>query len=150
MGAGARVPGQADDGDAVDRGVGLAVSASVESVLVGAAREGRRGDAAEHREGRRGTEPGSVLAGGDQQLPGDIDANAMELQDIGIDRGDQRARIGIEAVDLLAQVAVAAGQEMQRLLEGGLGLGKAFEVGPGRGAAARTEVTRSALIWRTT
>lgn len=106
-----RVPGQADDADAADRGVG------------------------------------------DQRLPGDIDVDRMELQHIGIDRGDQRAQIGIEAVDLFAQVAVAAGQEMQRLLEGGLGLGKAFGVGPERGAggaAARAEVTRSALIWRTT
>jgi len=61
------MPAQADEDDAVERGVGLAVAAAVEAVADRLARGGwDRGGAAEHREGGLGAKPVRVVAGGDQ------------------------------------------------------------------------------------
>src|SRR6266545_7546006 len=78
VGAGAGVPAQAADDDPVERFVGLPVAAPVEAVAVGLAGGGgdRRG-AAEHGERCFGDEPVVVVPGGDQELAGDVDADAV-------------------------------------------------------------------------
>ena len=74
----------ADQGDAPQGVVGVAVAAPVESVAVGAAR-GRRdgGGAAQMGEGGLGAEPLGVVAGGDQQLPGGVDPTPGRASRVG-------------------------------------------------------------------
>src|SRR5690606_2753378 len=86
VGAGAGVPAQAADDDPVERFVGLSVAAAVEAVPVGlAGRGGDRRGTAEHRERRLRTQPVVVVAGGDQQLAGDVGADAVGGDQAGVD-----------------------------------------------------------------
>jgi hypothetical protein len=78
VGAGAGVPAQAAQHHAVESGVGLTVAAAVEAVPGGlAGRGGNRGGAAEHGERGLGGEPVVVVAGGDQELAGDVCADPV-------------------------------------------------------------------------
>ena len=85
VGAGAGVPAQPAEHDAVEGGVGLAVAAAVEPVPVGlAGGGGDRGDAAEHGERGLGAQPVGVVPGGDQQLAGDVGADAVQGEQGGV------------------------------------------------------------------
>jgi hypothetical protein len=64
----------ADDGE-VERGVGLPVAAAVEAMTLDPGGGRQRGDAAEHGEACLCAQP-LVVTGGDQQLPGNHDADA--------------------------------------------------------------------------
>ena len=65
---GARVAGQADQGDLVQRPVGLSVAAAVESVAVGPpGAGGDRGGAAQGGEGCLGADSVGVVAGAGEQ-----------------------------------------------------------------------------------
>ncbi len=79
--AGRLVVAHADDGDDVEGAVGGSVAAAAESVpAAGAAAAGRLwGDAAEFGEGGLVADPVGVVAGGDQELAGDLDADAVQL-----------------------------------------------------------------------
>jgi len=93
---------QADQGNAPQGAVGVAVAAAVQPVTAaGAAGGGReRRDAAEPGEGSFGAQPGGVVPGGDQQLPGGIDADAGQGDQLRNGGGDQRGELGVEVVDL--------------------------------------------------
>lgn len=68
VGLGARVAGQADQGDLVQRPVGLSVAAAVESVAVGLpGAGGDRGGAAQGGEGGLGADSAGVVAGAGEQ-----------------------------------------------------------------------------------
>ena len=108
--AGAGVPAQAAEYDAVERGVGLPVAAAVEPVpgcLAGAG--GDRGDAAEHGERGFGGESAVVLSGADQQLPGRVGADAIGGQQARVDGGHEWFEEFVEVGDLGGQLLVAAG-----------------------------------------
>jgi hypothetical protein len=111
---------QAAEYDPVEGGVGLPVAAAVEAVPGGlAGAGGDRGDAAEHGECGLGGEPIMVLAGADQQLAGDLGADAVGGQQAGVDGGDERLEQLVEVGDLDGQLPVAAGQTAQGELDGG-------------------------------
>ena len=79
--AGAFIAAHAGEHDPPQGMVGLAVPAAVEPVPVGLARRRvDRGDAAEVRERGFGCEPVRVVAGGDEQDRGGVDADAVELE----------------------------------------------------------------------
>jgi hypothetical protein len=74
----------ADQSDAPQGVVGLAVTAAVEALAVGAARGRRdRRDAAQVREGGLPAEPLGVVAGGDQQLVSGVDPNSGQATRVG-------------------------------------------------------------------
>ncbi len=101
VGVGAGVPAQAAEGDAVERGVGLAVAAAVEAVSVGASGAGGQGrDAAERGEGGFGDESVGVLAGGDQDLPGDVGSDAGQGEQGGVDGAHERFDQCVQLGDL--------------------------------------------------
>src|SRR5665647_968288 len=82
VGPGRLVVAHADEDDAVECGVGLAVAAPVGPVAVCLARGGvDRGGAAEHREGGFGAESFGVVAGGDQERAGGVGADAERLEE---------------------------------------------------------------------
>ena len=81
----------ADQGDAPQGAVCLPVAAAVQAVPVGAARGNRDGrGAAQAGEGAFGAQPGGVVSGGDEQLPGGIDADARQGDQVRRGCGDQR------------------------------------------------------------
>ena len=85
VGDGGLVPAHAHDDASVERGVGLAVAAAVEAVAsVGLAGPGRDGTGAAHlRERRFGADPVGVVAGGDEELAGDVGADPERLDQFG-------------------------------------------------------------------
>ena len=98
------------DHSQVERGVGLPVPAAVESVTAGHARGGREwGDAAEHGEAGLRAEPVGVVAGGDQQLAGDLGPDPHPVQELRREGGDQRLDEFVEGGDLIAQLKDAGG-----------------------------------------
>ena len=77
VGAGAWVVAQAAEGDGVQGVVGAAVASSVEAVPAHPSGAGGDGcGAAEVSEGRFGVQPVGVVAGGGEQLGGDVGADA--------------------------------------------------------------------------
>ena len=70
-----------DDGDDVERTVGGSVAAAAEPVAAGgaAAAGGLGRDAAELGECGLVVDPFGVVAGGDQELAGDLDADTVQL-----------------------------------------------------------------------
>ena len=111
---GARVAGQADQGDLVQRPVGLSVAAAVESVAVGPpGAGGDRGGAAQGGEGCLGADSVGVVAGGDEQGGGGDDAVALGGEHRRGGAGGQCAQLGVDVGDLVGQDPVAAGQAAQ-------------------------------------
>ena len=80
--AGGLVVAHPDDGDDVEGAVRGPVSAAAEAVTAGgsAAAGGLRGDAAELGEGCLVADAFGVVAGGDQELAGDLDADAVRAR----------------------------------------------------------------------
>src|SRR6266536_114697 len=92
VGLGAFAVGEADDDDAVQGGVGVAVTAAVEAVFVGAAAAGLdRGDTAEVGEGGFAVQPVGVVTGGGQQLGGGIGADTEQGEGAGCGLGGEGA-----------------------------------------------------------
>ena len=79
-------------------------------------------------------DPGGVLTGGDQQLPGDVCADSVEGEQVGIDGSDQWLDELVEVGDLLGERGVPAGQAAQRDLGRLLGLVRAVGVRAQAGA----------------
>jgi hypothetical protein len=75
-------------------------------------------------------EPVGVLAGGDQQLSGDVGPDTVEGGQVGVDRGDQWGEFGVEFGDLGLEVADAAGESAQGGPGRGSWFGQAGRVGP--------------------
>jgi hypothetical protein len=97
----------------------LTVTTAVEAVAAGLARGGgNRRDTALHGEGRFAMQPVMVLACGDQELPGGVDAHAVGVCQAGVDLGHQRLQQLVEVGDLGGDLPVAAGQRAQRDLCG--------------------------------
>jgi hypothetical protein len=90
------------------------------------------------REGSLGAEPLGVVAGGDQQLPRGVDADAGEGDQARGGRGDQFLELGVELVEFGLELLPAPGQGPQGGLVAAVGLVR----GPGRMAAH--ELTR---VW---
>ncbi len=88
--AGADIPAQAAQGDAVERGVGLSVTAAIESVAGDFARGCLLGtDAAQRGEGCLAAEPVGVVASDDEQGGGGVGADAAMGQQYGSVAGDR-------------------------------------------------------------
>jgi len=105
----------ADQGDAPQGAVGLAVAAAVQPVPVGAAGgDGYRGGSAEPGEGGFRAQPVRVVPGGDQELPGGVHADAGQRDEFGSGGGDQRGELRVQVVDLGLRRLPAAGQGTQR------------------------------------
>ena len=81
VGAGAWVRAHAGEHDAPQGVVGLPVAAAVEPVTDRLAGRGvDRGDPAEVSEGGLGGDPFGVVAGGDEQQGGGVDADTVEVR----------------------------------------------------------------------
>src|SRR6266496_1561519 len=120
VGPGRLVVAHADEDDAVECGVGLAVAAPVEPVAVCLARGGvDRGGAAEHREGGLGAEPFGVVAGGDQERAGGVGADAERLDEPRRGSSGELSQLSVEAGDLGFECLVAAGEVSECALAGG-------------------------------
>ncbi len=106
-----RIGRQADHHDPPERGIGVAITTSVQPVaLLLSGRRIERGDATEVGEGALAPQPLGVVAGGDQERSGGLGANAGEADQIGRGFGDQRAQHGVELGDLGVDVAHSPGQ----------------------------------------
>ncbi|ODA69324.1 hypothetical protein APS67_006533 [Streptomyces sp. AVP053U2] len=113
--AGAGIAGHADQGDAVEGGVGRPVAAPGQAMTVrAAAGGGDRGGSAKGREGRFAPHPFGIAARGDQQLRGGVGSGTVGRPqargvcgDLGIQGPRQRLVLGGELFD-------AAGQTPQR------------------------------------
>ena len=93
VGTGGLVVFHADDDDAVQCGVGLAVSAAVESVALGFAAGGRDGaSTAEFGEGGLVAQALGVLTKGEQQFGGVVGADADGSGQLGSELIDQGAQ----------------------------------------------------------
>ena len=100
--AGVGVIDHAGDDDLPQRGVGLAVTTAVEAmtlVLAAARVEGRR--ATEVGEGGFVAEPFGVVARGDEQRRGGLDAETETAEQFGGGVGDEWAEDGVELGDLV-------------------------------------------------
>ena len=81
--AGALVPAEPGQDDAVEGGVGLPVAAAVEAVSLGLAGGCFDGaDAAQGGEGGLASQPFGVVAGGDEQRGGGVGADAVAFQQL--------------------------------------------------------------------
>jgi hypothetical protein len=77
----------------------------------GPAAAGRLGcDAAELGEGCLGVDAVGVVAGGDQELAGEFDADAVEFDEPWCGGADQGFDLAVERLDLGIEVLPAAGQ----------------------------------------
>ena len=59
-----------------------------------------RGYPAQPGEGPLGAQPGGVVPGSDQQLPGGIDPHAGQGDEAGCGGGDERGELGVQVIDL--------------------------------------------------
>jgi len=109
--AGGLVVPNADDRDDVERAVGCSVAAAAESVTTGgASAAGWLGcDAAEFGEGCLGVDSVCVVAGCDQELPGEFDTDAVEFDEFGCSCSDQGFDLLVEVLDLGIEALPAAG-----------------------------------------
>ena len=78
-----------------------------EETGIGAAPQSRAKERSER------SRPG-VVSGGDQQLPGGVDADAGQGDQMWGSCGDERGELGVEVIDLGLQCLPAAGQRTQR------------------------------------
>jgi len=135
----AEVVAQPAEYDDVQGVVGGAVTSAVEPVTVGSAAAGwDRGHAAQVRERGFGTKPVGVVAGGDEDLPGDLDPDAGQREQPRGGGGHQCSELSVGLDDLLGQVLVALGQPAQRRLGGLLGVPLASDGSARGGRAGRT------------
>jgi len=133
VGPGSRVVDHAGDDDVPERGVGLAVAAPVEAVPFVFAAGGVEGcDAAEVSEGGFVAEPGWVVAGGDEERGGAVDADTEAGDQLGCGVVDELADDGVEFGDLGFEGDGSAGQGAQRQL------GERGDVASGAGAERGT------------
>src|SRR6266511_2995978 len=119
--------------DAIQRGVGLAVTAPVEPVA-GRLAGGRldRGGAAQHREAGIAAKPAGVVAGGDQQRAGAVLADAEQRHQLG-------RRLGGEAVQLGVRELISADRAWWRaasVRSASMAAARGPAIGPGASAAA--------------
>jgi hypothetical protein len=114
------VPAHADDHAAVERRVGLPVSTAVETVAsVGLAGPGRdRAGAAQLREGGFGPDPVGVVAGGGEELAGDVGADAERLDQPWGGLLGEGLELAAVDLDLLVQLELAAGQGAECVTHG--------------------------------
>ena len=112
---GGLVAPHSDQGDDVEGAVGGAVASSAESVSSGgaAAAGGLWRDAADLREGCLAVDPAVVVTGGDQELAGDLGADAVQFDELGGCATDQGIDLAVEELDLLVETLPAAGQVTQ-------------------------------------
>jgi hypothetical protein len=107
----------ADQSDAPQGAVGVAIAAAVQAMPVGAAGGHRdRRDAAQACERTLRAQSAGIVASRDQQLPGGAYSDAGQGNQFGRDYGDQRRELAIQIVDLGSQGLPAAGQGSQRCL----------------------------------
>jgi hypothetical protein len=97
---------------------------------------GQWGDAAEHGEACFGAQSLVVVAGGDQQLPGDLDADAGAFEQLRRQLADDGLDELIEGGDLVAEFEDAAGEGLQRDAGGAGRVGGAGGVGAPGGTGA--------------
>lgn len=99
---GGLVAPHSDQGDDVEGAVGGAVASSAESVSSGgaAAAGGLWRDAADLREGCLAVDPAVVVTGGDQELAGDLGADAVQFDELGGCVTDQGIDLAVEELDL--------------------------------------------------
>jgi hypothetical protein len=92
--AGGLMAAHLDDGDDVEGAVRGAVAAAAEAVSSGGSTTacGLWRDSAELGEGSLAVDPFRVVAGGDEELAGDVDPNAVELEEVGGGLLDQSRR----------------------------------------------------------
>ncbi len=94
---GALIVAQPDDDDAVHG----AVTAAVQPVAAGVAAGGGDGsDAQQPGQGGLGVQPVGIVAGGDQQLPGGVDPDAVDPGQGRCGGGDQDGQVSVEGGDL--------------------------------------------------
>jgi hypothetical protein len=68
----------------------------------------------EHREGCLGLHPLGIVAGGNKQLPGDLDTDSDALEQLRSEGFDDRVDQLVEFGDLVGQFQIAAGQGLER------------------------------------
>jgi hypothetical protein len=104
VGPRARVGTHPGDDYDPQRRVGLAVAAAVEPPTGDLAGRGRdRGDAAQVGPRGFGAEPVGVVAGGHQQRGGSVDADAVQLEQLGCGLGDELGEQRVEALLFLVE-----------------------------------------------
>jgi hypothetical protein len=93
----------------------LTVAAAVEAVSLGLAR--RRGDgadAAQRSECGFAGEPFGVVAGGDEELAGDVGADAEVCEESGCCSASEGFEFGVKFVDLVVEREPSAGEVLER------------------------------------
>src|SRR6218665_352453 len=129
-------PEPANNGQ-VEGAVSLSVSAAVEAVaLCHSGCGGQRRDAAEHRERGFGSHPVRGVYGGDEELPGDFDADPDsfgQLRSEGFDDGVDQV---IEVRDLIGYLEVSPAERLQRDPVGDYGVSRVGDVGAPGGEVA--------------
>src|SRR5215213_286826 len=120
------VPGRlmvahADDGDDVKGAVSGSVAATAEPVpAAGASAAGRLwGDTAKFGKGCLVTDPVGVIAGGGQELAGDLDADPVQLDQCWGGDPDEALDLVVEGLDLGVERLPASGQVSQSCLDPG-------------------------------
>src|SRR5829696_6095789 len=110
----AGVPAQPGQGDPVERGVGLPITATVEPPAAGLAGGGLdRADTAERGVGALTAQPFRVVPGGDQQRGGAVGTDAALFQQLGCVGGDQRAEPFVQLIGLGLQRQAPGGERPQ-------------------------------------
>lgn len=102
----------ADDGNDVERAVGYSVAAAAESVPAGgSAAAGRLWcDSAALGEGGLAVDSLGVVAGGDQELAGDFDADTVQFDELGSCGADGGVEVLVKSLDLFVERLPAPGQ----------------------------------------
>ena len=119
VGAGTWVRAHAGEHDAPQGVVGLAVAAAVEPVAGHLAGRGvDRGDAAEVSEGGLGGDPLGVVAGGDEQQGGGVDADTGQVEQARGGRFDEVGELTVKAGAVGVDVEDAATEGLHRQLGG--------------------------------
>lgn len=115
VGACAWAEAEAADRGEVEGAVGLSLAAAVEPVaLRHAGARGERRDAAEHREAGLAAQPLGVVAGGDEQLAGDLDADPDLLEQSGVELTDELLDRLVQVCDLVVELDDPAGDALER------------------------------------
>lgn len=138
--AGALVPAQTAEHDAVEGGVGLAVTASVEPASLGLAGGRFDGaDAAQRREGGLSSQPFGVVAGRDEQGGGAVGADADALQQLRAMSSDGVSDASLQVAGFGGELLDAASQQPQHVDSCRMGRVGATGVGFGQVRAAADE-----------
>jgi hypothetical protein len=114
--AGGLVASHPDDRDDVQGAFGRPVAAAAKSVTStgAAAAGGLWGDPAEFGEGGLTVDPLGIVTGGDEELAGDLDPDAGQLERLGRGGSDQAVDLLVQRLDLLIEALPTAGQVAQR------------------------------------